>query len=172
MLALLSTTSPSASLREFISTRGPGFILNPGATFSDDVLRSSYSSSYPTTLGLQHGLPNATTFSGAFPNYYNQKITTTGTLEHTATRNTLFVLLILGFSSAIGFMVGAMVMFFQKKHGWISYARIKKRRSASLDEDKAWGLGDAGITSMHTRRDKRRSGQVYTNLRGILSKAL
>jgi len=167
LLALLSTTSPSASLREFISTRGPGFILNPGATFADDVLRRSYSSSYPTALNLQPGPPNAGTFSSTLPNYYDLKVPQGGSVKHTPTHNTLLLVLILGFSGAIGFIVGVVMMLFRKRHGWIWYAR-PRRRSAGL-RDKTNLVGDYIITNMHTRREKRRPGKRYTSLRGTFS---
>ena len=164
MLALLSTTSPSASLREFIGARGPGFILNPGATFADDVLRASYSSSYPTALNLQHGPPNASTFSGTLPNYYDLKVPQGGSAKHMGTRNTLLLVLILGFSVAIGFMVGVMMMLFRKRHGWISYVRLRRRSTGFRDKTNL--VGDYIITNMPTRREKQKR---YTGLRGTFS---
>lgn len=172
LLALLSTTSPSASLREFINARGPGFILNPGATFSDDVLQTTYSSLYPTGLNLQHGLLNATTFSDAPPDYYNLKAPRGGSTENVAARNTLFVLLVLAFSGGVGFVAGVIMMFLRKRHGWIFYPRLR-RRTSSLQEDKTLLVGSAGMTNMHTRRDRRQSGKRYTTtLRGAFSKPL
>lgn len=163
LLALLSMTTPSASLRDFIYARGTGYVSDSGATFSDDVLRVTYPSAYSPTATLQHdNLDNSTTPDRVPLNYYDSK-----QVKGKTSGEVLRAMLILLASMMCGFGIGAVGSVFMRRSGKDFSQLLVRFGKNDVEGDKTRLLGDVvGPADTLTRREGRKTREQLRPSRG------
>ncbi|KAF8306046.1 acid protease [Clavulina sp. PMI_390] len=137
LIGLLSTTLPSASLREFMDIRGPDYILSSGASFSDDVLTQSFTSAYPAALALQNSLSRDNWTIGNTNNsmpYY----TAPNTDMDKASREFVLVILIATGTVMLGGIAGTLITRAMKR----GLSSLSKQELDALSMDDQYADSD------------------------------